>query len=255
MLSSMEIRNVKFSKSVGGYKQEEVDIFLDKIEEDYEQYEHIISTLNSKIDGLEGKIRDYETSQSSIQNVLLSAQKLADQIVAEAKEKSGEIIKNAETSIETITVKEKELTDAFERKAEIRKAQVEKELEQVTEKAEKKAEAVEKAVADSIKRQQLLFDKTKLEVSAFKAEITKIYKQHLELLQELPNEVPMDPEHIAEVVSARFDKAPEAEEFVESDIKTENSKNVLDEIFSVAESDEKSSGFEINTEEGENEEF
>ena len=32
MLSASDIKNVKFSKSMSGYKQEEVDIFLDKVE-------------------------------------------------------------------------------------------------------------------------------------------------------------------------------------------------------------------------------
>ena len=30
MLSSLEIKNIKFSKAMGGYKQEEVDVLLDK---------------------------------------------------------------------------------------------------------------------------------------------------------------------------------------------------------------------------------
>ena len=86
MLNSKEIRNVKFSKSMGGYKQEEVDIFLDKIEADYISYEKITTEFQQKIDTLNKEIDDYKNSQSSIQNVLLSAQKLADQIIEEAKE-------------------------------------------------------------------------------------------------------------------------------------------------------------------------
>lgn len=244
MLSANEIRNVKFSKSVGGYKQEEVDILLDKIEEDYEKFEEIVKTLTAKVELLNGKVEELEGSQSSIQSVLLSAQKLADQIVADAKDKSDEIVKNAEKSIEHITVKEKELTDAFERKAEMRKAEAEKEMDEVIKKAEKRAEAVNKATADSVKRQQLLFDKTKLEVSAFKAEITKLYKQHLELLGEIPSEVPMDPEHIAEAVSLNLEKAPEAEGFIPSE------PSVLKEIFS-EEQNASSNGFEIINEDEE----
>ena len=42
MLSALEIKNVKFSKAMGGYKQEEVDILLDKIEADIGQYERLV---------------------------------------------------------------------------------------------------------------------------------------------------------------------------------------------------------------------
>ena len=115
MLNSKDSRNVKFSKSVGGYKQEEVDILLDKVEADYEQFERVTRELQGKIDALEKDISGYKTSQDSLQNVLLSAQKLADQIVDEAKAKSEQIVKNAEASIELITAREKERASAFER--------------------------------------------------------------------------------------------------------------------------------------------
>ena len=128
MLSSNDIRNIKFSKSVGGYKQEEVDILLDKIENDYEQYERTLRELTDKVDSLNAQIDGYKETQSSIQNVLLSAQKLADQIVEEAKQKSEEIINNAEANISIITAREKELSNAFELKASERKAVAEAEI-------------------------------------------------------------------------------------------------------------------------------
>jgi DivIVA domain-containing protein len=37
MLTADEIRNITFSSSMKGYKREEVDEFLDRVEADYEQ--------------------------------------------------------------------------------------------------------------------------------------------------------------------------------------------------------------------------
>lgn len=235
MLNSKDIRNVKFSKSVGGYKQEEVDILLDKVEADYEQFERVTRELQGKIDALEKDISGYKTSQDSLQNVLLSAQKLADQIVDEAKAKSEQIVKNAEASIELITAREKELASAFEREAAERKANAEKELEAVVAAAEAKRAAVEKATADSVAREQLLFDRLKLEVSAFKADITRSYKEHLEILQKLPDEVPMDPKQMAEAVALAADKAPEPESFLETS--EEVAEPVFEEVIEVEEPD------------------
>ena len=110
MLSANEIRNVRFSKSMSGYKQEEVDILLDKIEADYEQFERTLREMNAKITQLKEEVEDYKSSQGNIQNILISAQKFADQIVEEAKSKSAEIISSAEQSIQKITVQERELT-------------------------------------------------------------------------------------------------------------------------------------------------
>lgn len=257
MLNSKEIRNVKFSKSVGGYKQEEVDILLDKIEADYEQFDRIVRELNGRVEQLTREVDNYKNSQSSIQNVLVSAQKLADQIVDEAKVKSEQIVQNAEASIEVITVREKELSTAFDRKASERKAEVEKELDAVIAKAQLKKEGIEKATEDSVKRQQLLFDKLKLEISAFKAEITQKYKEHLEILQKLPDEVPMDPSRMAEAVAAAVEKVPMPEAFVE--MPSVDEETAEDLSTDNEEKDEKtaSAGFVINgvtdTEEAEEE--
>ena len=214
MLSAAEIRNVKFTKSMSGYKQEEVDVLLDKIEADYAQFDRAIKEYRAKIESLDKEIESLKSSQNSIQNVLLSAQKLADQIVDEAKQKSEQIVKNAETNIEVITAREKELANAFELKAQERKANLEKELADMVKTAQIKADSMKAAAEDSVARQQLLYDKLKMEMSAFKAAVSAKYKEHLEMLKALPDTAPMDPKRIAEAVSAAVDKAPKPESFI-----------------------------------------
>lgn len=221
MLSAAEIKEIKFSKSFNGYKQEEVEILLDRVESDYAQFERIINGLKGKIEEQEKQIQEFKASQSSIQNVLLSSQRLADRIVNEAKEKSEEIINNAESNITLITAKEKELSAAFELKAQERKNALEAELSEMVEKANRKAESITKAAEDSVERQQILFDKIKMEISAFKASVTAKYKEHLEILSLLPDTVPMDPVRMAKVVSEAVDKEPDVTQFLPKEEKIE----------------------------------
>lgn len=216
MLSANEIRNVRFSKAMGGYKQEEVDVLLDKVEADYEQFERTLREMNGKIAQLKGELEECKNSQGNIQNVLISAQKFADQIVEEAKTKSAEIISSAQASIEKITAQEKELTTAFDKKAGERKSALESDIEKIIANAEQKQSAVEAATQDCIDRQQLLFDKMKIEIAAFKAEITNKYKEHLELLSSLPDTVPSNPAEIAAAVSLSFEAVPSVEEYVKN---------------------------------------
>ena len=216
MLSAAEIRNVKFSKSMGGYKQEEVDVLLDRIESDYAQFDRAVKEYRAKIEAMDKEIESLKSSQNSIQNVLVSAQKLADRIVDEAKQKSEQIVKNAETNLEVITAREKELATAFELKAQERKAKLEKELADMVKTARIKADSMKAAAEDSVARQQLLYDKLKMEMSAFKAAVSAKYKEHLEMLKALPDVAPMDPKRIAEVVSAAVDKAPNPESFIKT---------------------------------------
>lgn len=216
MLNANEIRNVRFSTAMGGYKKEEVDVLLDKVEADYEQFERTLKEMNNKIGELKGELEDYKNSQGNLQNVLVSAQKFADQIVEEAKVKSAEIIASAQESIEKITAQEKELTSAFDKKAGERKSALENDIEKIIANAEKKQAAVEIATQDCVDRQQLLFNKMKIEVASFKAEITAKYKEHLELLASLPDTVPNDPTEVAKAVETSFDVMPTVEEYAEN---------------------------------------
>lgn len=209
MLSVAEIKDVRFSRAVGGYKAEDVDVFLDKIEADYAAFERSIKEYELKVETLNSEIEGFKNSQSSIQSVLVSAQSLADQIVKEAKEKSEEIIKQAEINIGNITAREKELSAAFELKAQEQKGTLEKELTTMVDNAKQKADAITAAAEERVAHQQMLFDRLKLEISAFKTSISAKYKEHIEILSKLPDSVPSDPKYIAEILSASFDKVTE----------------------------------------------
>lgn len=206
MLSVAEIRDIKFSRAMGGYKTEDVDVFLDKIEADYAAFDRIIKEYELKVETLNSEIEGFKNSQSSIQNVLVSAQGLADRIVKEAKDKSEEIIKQAQVNIEAITSHEKELSSAFELKAQEQKNALEKELKAMIENAKKKADDITAVAEERVKHQQMLFDKLKLEIASFKSSISAKYKEHLELFSQIPDSVPGSPEYVAQVLSASYDK-------------------------------------------------
>ncbi len=263
MFSAADIKNIKFARSMSGYKQEEVDIFLDKVEADYAQFDNIEKAFNAKIDSLNKEISDLKEAQSSIQNVLVTAQRLADNIIGEAKEKSEEILKAAEANLSVIQAHEKELATAFEIKAQERKNSLEKELAQMVSEADKKAKAITAAADDAVRRQQILFDKIKVEIAAFKSSITAKYKEHLETLSTIPDTVPAEPAYLAEVVSAALDKEPDVNEFinngnllpVENDDAQEADEKLFEKIADLTDissnSDDSSNtkGFQIEVEE------
>lgn len=216
MLSANEIRDVRFATGMGGYKKEEVDVFLDKVEADYEQFERTLREMNAKINTLKEELEDAKNAQGKIQDVLISAQKFADQMIEEAKVKSAEIISSAQASIEKITEQEKELTDAFDKKAGERKNALQSDVEKIVINAQNKQNAIEEATQDCIDRQQVLFNNMKTAIANFKAEITAKYKEHLELLASLPDCVVDDPAAVAAAVAAEFDTVPTVEEYVQN---------------------------------------
>lgn len=209
MLNVTDIKNIKFSNSMNGYKKEEVEILLDKIEVDFSRYERVITERDAKIKELENEVQNLKSSQDSIQSVLLSAQRLADQIVAEAKQKSEQIVKDAENSISMISEREKQLTFAFEQKANERKAAFESEMEKTINEATARKVAIEKATAESVDRQQQLFDRLREEVAAFKSEMSEKYKEQLELLSRIPDAIPVEPVKAANIAVKQYENRNE----------------------------------------------
>lgn len=235
MLSSNDVRDVRFSKAMGGYKQEEVDTFLDKIEEDFRQYEAYVKEIQDKLASATSEIEGYRNSQASLQSVLISAQQLADNIVNEAKAKAQQILTEAKSAADAATGEAKNMLVNFDEKLGEKKDAAQKEIDEILATGEAKRLAIETATADSVKREQALFDKIRLEIAAFKSELMEAYKKHLEIISKLPDCVAMDAESAAAAVALEFDKIPDVSKFV----KKGDAEEALEEIIVDLEGDEK----------------
>lgn len=227
MLTAEDIRNITFTKAMAGFKPEEVDVFLDKVEADYVQFERTIREYQERQESLIKEIEGYKNSQNSIQNVLLSAQRLADQIISEAKEKSAEIVNDAESNISVIKTQEKELVNNFEIKAQERKSDLEKELNLMIKETQAKCEAITKAAEEAVAKKQALFDQIKLEVANFKEDITSKYKEHLAILQSIPDGAVLDVKEAVNIAAVEFDKKNSAEAQVEEIVSKSQSEGFV----------------------------
>lgn len=217
MLSSNDVRDVRFSKAMGGYKQEEVDTFLDTVEEDFRQYEAYVKNLEEKLTAATSEVEEYKTSQASLQSVLISAQQLADNIVNDAKVKAEKIIEDARAAAEVATGEAKNMLVNFDEKLGEKRDAAKREMEELLKKAEQKKAATEVAAADAVKREQALFDKLRLEVSEFKGEMMELYKRHIELISKIPDCVAMDAARAAEAVALEIEKEPDVAQFIASE--------------------------------------
>lgn len=101
-LTPMEINNKDFKKGIRGYNADEVDEFLDKIVEDYEELYKENSTLKEKLNSYSEKIEHYAKIENTIQNTLLLAQNTAEQAKANAQKEAELIIKNANETAQKI---------------------------------------------------------------------------------------------------------------------------------------------------------
>ena len=98
MLTPQEVSEHAFAKaSFGGYNMAMVDEFLDVLTADYTTLYKENATLKAKLKVLVDKVEEYRSTEEAMRKALLTAQKMADELVAQAEAKKAELLKNAET--------------------------------------------------------------------------------------------------------------------------------------------------------------
>ncbi len=220
-MNAKDIQEVKFNKGMSGYKTDDVDDFCDLVYADYVKFGEIIKANQEKIAQLESKVKETENTAESINTVLISAQKLADSIVAEANAKAEEIVENANNEAENIKQRTKKALEEIDSVITAQKNEAAKEAEKILGDAARKSEGMILAAKDSVAREQLLFDKLRAEVASFKKEIKNAYKAHLESLSALPEEVSMSPEQAALKIEEIINNEPNLAQFIEKQVAEE----------------------------------
>lgn len=159
MISASEIHELRFEKAAFGYKQEDIDEFLNRLEEEIEIAQQELADSNNKIQVLADKVREYMRDEDALKDALLGAQKEGHRIIAEANARAEEIIakaqEKADAMMEEVTVQHQALLEKNE--AEI-------------EAAHQSLAAARKQVAD------------------FKKALFDMYKSHLSMLSAMPEE-------------------------------------------------------------------
>ncbi|MDO5547279.1 MAG: DivIVA domain-containing protein [Eubacteriales bacterium] len=104
MLSSTEVKQMKFGKAVfGGYDMEAVDTAFRQISEDYEKLEQQNLELRSKMKVLVDKIEEYRRVEDGMRQALLTAQNIAEETMDKARQEAERILADANAQAETIS--------------------------------------------------------------------------------------------------------------------------------------------------------
>ena len=110
MLTPQEVSEHVFSKaSFGGYNMAMVDEFLDILTVDYTTLYKENATLKAKMKVLVDKVEEYRSTEDAMCKALLTAQKMADDLVAEAEQKRNRLMQTAE---EDAKARKEELTQS-----------------------------------------------------------------------------------------------------------------------------------------------
>ena len=96
MLTPQEVSEHAFTKAFNGYNMSMVDEFLDILTADYTTLYKENATLKAKMKVLVEKVEEYRSTEDAMRKALLTAQKMADDLVAEAEQKRNKLLQNAE---------------------------------------------------------------------------------------------------------------------------------------------------------------
>ena len=96
MFTPQEIQEKTFEKAVfGGYDMQTVDEFLEPLTEDYLTLYRENAVLKSKMKVLVEKLEEYRAQEQSMRKAIVTAQRTADAMVAEAEKKCAQLMNNA----------------------------------------------------------------------------------------------------------------------------------------------------------------
>jgi cell division initiation protein len=101
-LSPPEIQQQKLKSRLGSYDREEVDELLENIAISYEQVWRERDNALGRIAQLELQLREYQELERPLRDSLVTAQRAADELKAEAAKQAEELVQEAERKADEI---------------------------------------------------------------------------------------------------------------------------------------------------------
>ena len=95
-VSPLDLRQQRFRAAFRGYDKIEVNSFLAAVADDYEQALRETDQLRQELMKLEAALNEHRGRESNLKSTLMTAQKLADDIKANAEQEARRIIREAE---------------------------------------------------------------------------------------------------------------------------------------------------------------
>lgn len=111
MISPMEIQEKEFGKGFKGYKEDEVNEFLDQLTLDLERVLEDNRQLQEENQKLKEELKRFEGSEGAVLQTLEAAKKLMSDISVSAEKRAQILLKNAELDAQLIQREAKEAVD------------------------------------------------------------------------------------------------------------------------------------------------
>lgn len=202
MLTPDRIREKTFQTTGrGSYRAEDVDRFINEVSVSYEQMFKENTDLIKKISILAKKVEEYRADEDSLKMALLNAQKLADRIVAEAKEtaanevasvkaETDKLRADAASDAAALELNAKNESDSLlensRREADAILTSAKEEAERVVNEANATSKEILGGINRKVTKESLVLEMMQKESTMFKQRLVSMYKEHINLINKLP---------------------------------------------------------------------
>ncbi len=196
MMTPQEVANCTFTKAVmGGYNMASVDDFLDKLTEDYAALYKENSALKGKLKTLAEKLEEYRQVEDAMRSTLLTAQKMATSMVAEAEAKRDALIADS--------------AGAARKRLE--------EIQQEVAGEEARLAAKRRETDALIAQEDRRLETAQEGLRSFIRSVREVCQGQMALLERLP-ELPAQPEPAPAAAAAPVEEAPAEPEVLDSEV-------------------------------------
>ena len=148
MFTPRDIRDMGFDVVSRGYKVEDVDGLLARLADQMEGLMAEKSDSEQKLVLLAERLEQYRQEEDALKSALISAERMKENILAEATQQQEILVRDAQ----------------------------------------QKAERIVNDAESKIEREEVTLGALKQQVASFKSEVLNIYKSHLEILSDLPDD-------------------------------------------------------------------
>ncbi|MCP3978430.1 MAG: DivIVA domain-containing protein [bacterium] len=101
-LTAMDIENERFRRKMRGFDPSQVLLFLRSVAEEVKRLNLENGDLRDKVGSLEKQIDDHRSREETLQNTLVGAQRMTDEMKDRSKEESKLVVKEARIKAERI---------------------------------------------------------------------------------------------------------------------------------------------------------
>ncbi len=117
-LTAEDIQTKQFHVRFRGFDVEEVDAFLERIAENFALLQDEKRQLKEQVDKLEMTIKEFQSQERTFQHAIISAQKIADEMLEKSRQESQERLAATQAEVERLRLAGQEEHVALQRQIE-----------------------------------------------------------------------------------------------------------------------------------------